>query len=235
MQEHQSFKYAPSPLVVRIFIWSMIAGFTLLWSQPAAAQTPDPTPLPTTQPATPPDAACKLCHADSTETMTLPSGDVIHAGIDLGVLDASVHGAMRRRPGLLHRLSRAAPALSIPARSQSSPGSGAVSCGRGPELRAVSRHSRSAQSGPSSGRGTAAPAQLRRLSRRPRYGAGGGNAGRPGGDCVSSVIRNLRTLSLRMCTPRWWRILAPDQTCETCHASDAAKRRRASARRVTAC
>ena len=86
------------PRFLSVFIWITLAGVVLLWSQPAAAQTTDPTPLPTTQPATPPDAACKLCHADSTETMTLPSGDVIHAGIDLGVLDASVHGASAAAP-----------------------------------------------------------------------------------------------------------------------------------------
>lgn len=86
------------PRLLWVFIWITLAGVALLWSQPAAAQTAEPTPAPTVPPATPPDAACKLCHADSTETMTLPSGDVIHAGIDLGVLDASVHGSSAAAP-----------------------------------------------------------------------------------------------------------------------------------------
>ena len=70
-------------------IWLALAA-GVLWSQPAAAQT--------TTPITPPDSACKLCHADSTETMTLPSGDILHAGIDLSVLDASVHGGSAAAP-----------------------------------------------------------------------------------------------------------------------------------------
>jgi hypothetical protein len=39
-----------------------------------------------------PDQACRLCHGDSTATKTLPSGEVLQAGIDLAVLDNSVHG-----------------------------------------------------------------------------------------------------------------------------------------------
>lgn len=58
-------------------------GLAVFGSRPAAAQTLQPTP---------PDAACRLCHADSTQSMALPSGEVIHAGIDLDVLDQSVHG-----------------------------------------------------------------------------------------------------------------------------------------------
>ena len=58
-------------------------GFALVLSTPAAAQEPQPPR---------PDTACRLCHVDSTATMELPSGDVLHAGIDLTVLDESVHG-----------------------------------------------------------------------------------------------------------------------------------------------
>ena len=82
--------------------WFAVMSATLLYSQPAAAQMAPPAvqPIvhPTVQPVTSPDAACKLCHAASTETMTLPSGDVIHAGIELSIIAASVHGANAAAP-----------------------------------------------------------------------------------------------------------------------------------------
>ncbi|MCX6041697.1 MAG: cytochrome c3 family protein [Caldilinea sp.] len=60
-----------------------------LWgSQPAAAQSQQP----------PPDAACRLCHTDSTGTMTLPSGEVLHAQVDPAVLEQSVHGLENAEP-----------------------------------------------------------------------------------------------------------------------------------------
>lgn len=61
----------------------------VLWWRPAAAQS---------QPPIPPDAACRLCHADSTATMSLPSGEVIHAGVDLNILTQSVHGSSATAP-----------------------------------------------------------------------------------------------------------------------------------------
>ncbi|HQY91020.1 cytochrome c3 family protein [Caldilinea sp.] len=73
-------------------IWCAVIGGVLLWSRPAMAQTVPPLPQP------PPDAACKLCHRDSTATVTLPSGDIIHAGIDPAVLDQSVHGVGAAAP-----------------------------------------------------------------------------------------------------------------------------------------
>ncbi len=48
--------------------------------------------LPRSGQAGAPDQACRLCHADSTATMTLPSGEILQAGLDLSVLDNSVHG-----------------------------------------------------------------------------------------------------------------------------------------------
>ena len=44
------------------------------------------------QDVTPPDAACRLCHGDKEETITLPSGESLNLGIDLTVLAQSVHG-----------------------------------------------------------------------------------------------------------------------------------------------
>lgn len=43
-------------------------------------------------PRTRPDSACRMCHANSTRSLTLPSGEVINAGIDLAVLEDSMHG-----------------------------------------------------------------------------------------------------------------------------------------------
>lgn len=77
-----------SRLVATAFVCTAI-GVAILFSAPAAAQTPQPTR---------PDTACRLCHADSTTTMTLPSGDVLRAGVDLGVLEQSVHGAGAAAP-----------------------------------------------------------------------------------------------------------------------------------------
>ena len=61
-----------------------VAGLALLlWcDKPAYAQS---EPLP-------PDTACKLCHGNTTETSTLPSGEVLTLTVDLPALDASVHG-----------------------------------------------------------------------------------------------------------------------------------------------
>ena len=57
--------------------------FVLAWPGVAQAQADPP----------PPDSACKLCHADNTNTMTLPSGETLPLGIDLETLSQSVHGA----------------------------------------------------------------------------------------------------------------------------------------------
>jgi predicted CXXCH cytochrome family protein len=48
----------------------------------ASAQT-------TTQP---PDSACKLCHVGMEQEITFPSGETLEVGVDLSVLDESVHG-----------------------------------------------------------------------------------------------------------------------------------------------
>lgn len=64
----------------------LIAGAVLVWScltaTPAQAQE-----------AAPPDTACKLCHVDNEDEITLPSGETIQLGIDLAPLSESVHGA----------------------------------------------------------------------------------------------------------------------------------------------
>lgn len=69
-----------------------MVSIVLLWSQPAAAQPAPPTTATAASPATAPDTACRLCHTNSSETITLPSGDVLHVGVDLRLLNASVHG-----------------------------------------------------------------------------------------------------------------------------------------------
>lgn len=75
-----------------IALWCVGLGAALLWSRPALAQTLPAAPTPA------PDVACRLCHANSTATMTLPSGEVIHAGVDLSVLSQSVHGSSATAP-----------------------------------------------------------------------------------------------------------------------------------------
>ena len=40
-----------------------------------------------------PDAACRLCHVGSEETLVLPSGEEVPVGIDPAQLDSSVHGS----------------------------------------------------------------------------------------------------------------------------------------------
>ncbi len=45
-----------------------------------------------------PDSACILCHEDSDAALDLPSGETIHAGIDLSVLAGSVHGVGALEP-----------------------------------------------------------------------------------------------------------------------------------------
>ncbi len=65
-------------------------------SAPVSEQTPQAvTPqdaLPAQMPGAATDSACKLCHADLTGTLALPSGDELTLGVDLSALDASVHG-----------------------------------------------------------------------------------------------------------------------------------------------
>lgn len=75
-------------IVVVASCWAAVS-LAALTSQPLYAQTPSPAA---------PDAACRLCHSDSTETMTLPSGDVLQAGVDLATLDQSVHGSEAAAP-----------------------------------------------------------------------------------------------------------------------------------------
>lgn len=43
--------------------------------------------------STSPDSACKLCHVDKNEQLTLPSGEQIDLGLDLSILTKSVHGS----------------------------------------------------------------------------------------------------------------------------------------------
>ncbi len=57
----------------------------------SAVQQPALT-VPASGQAGAPDQACRLCHSDSTATVELPSGEVLQAGIDMSVLDNSVHG-----------------------------------------------------------------------------------------------------------------------------------------------
>ena len=70
----------------KVFLISLALGASvllfLLWgATPARAQEARP------------DSACRLCHIGSEATVTLPSGEVLRAGIDPAVLDQSVHGA----------------------------------------------------------------------------------------------------------------------------------------------
>ena len=76
----------------RILLYAICGGaisLALFISRPAAAQTLQPVP---------PDAACKLCHVGSTETITLTSGETLNIGIDPVQLDSSVHGVHAAAP-----------------------------------------------------------------------------------------------------------------------------------------
>lgn len=77
------------PRVLGAAVLFAAVGAAVLWFRPAAAQALQPTP---------PDTACRLCHTDSTETLTLPSGETLHAGLDLDVLAQSVHGDSASAP-----------------------------------------------------------------------------------------------------------------------------------------
>lgn len=46
----------------------------------------------------PPDSSCRLCHVDSQEVVTLPSGESFPVTVDLPVLESSAHGAAAGEP-----------------------------------------------------------------------------------------------------------------------------------------
>ena len=62
-------------------------------SAPAQSTLPQFTGVPAGGQISAPDQACRLCHGDSTDTKTLPSGELLQVGIDLAVLENSVHGS----------------------------------------------------------------------------------------------------------------------------------------------
>jgi hypothetical protein len=65
-----------------------------------------------------PDAASRLCHADSAGTMTLPSGEFLHAQIDPTVLEAVRTWAGKREPVYCTDCHGPAPTLSISTRAE---------------------------------------------------------------------------------------------------------------------
>jgi hypothetical protein len=181
----------------------------LLWSQTARAQD-------LTQPA--PDAACKLCHVDNEEVYTLPSGETLDLGVDLAVLDASMHGVHaqapvyctdchsdRQRyqyphePNPAQDLVEFAPTLPRTVSSATSP----PRC----TIRAICRPRRRHRT-----------AQLRRLPRRPRGRGGGGLAADPVATC-QGCHQTFEDEALGDVHAEIVTNLGPDQTCETCHAS----------------
>lgn len=65
---------------------------------PRAAQAQAISPLPTPEVQT--DAACRSCHGEKTDVLTLPSGETLPLGVDLAALDASPHSSNHDDPSL---------------------------------------------------------------------------------------------------------------------------------------
>ena len=76
----------------RVALLIGIAVVAALWGggmvpRPATAQSVSPLPTPAGQV----DAACRGCHGEKTDLLTLPSGETLPLGVDLAALDASPH------------------------------------------------------------------------------------------------------------------------------------------------
>lgn len=66
--------------ILALLIAAVVAAVWVSWSPPVVAAVP------------PPDSACIMCHVGNEAEIVLPSGEVIPVGIDLTVLESSVHG-----------------------------------------------------------------------------------------------------------------------------------------------
>ncbi|MCB0125188.1 MAG: hypothetical protein KDE58_23200, partial [Caldilineaceae bacterium] len=73
----------------------LLGGATTLYAQ---TESQPPTVHYNQEPGVPPDTACKLCHGDKDETLALPSGETLDLGVDLTVLQDSVHGQHSATP-----------------------------------------------------------------------------------------------------------------------------------------
>ncbi len=75
--------------MVLIFVPSLVLGMAmwLFWAPPVVAAA-----------ISPPDAACKLCHGEMKQEMTLPSGETLQLGVTLDMLQQSVHGVHAASP-----------------------------------------------------------------------------------------------------------------------------------------
>ena len=75
--------------VVLYFILVGAAMGIFAESPSVSAQTIPPLPTP----ATLVDTACRGCHGEKTDVLTLPSGETLPLGVDLAALDASPHSS----------------------------------------------------------------------------------------------------------------------------------------------
>jgi len=73
----------------------LLGGVTNLYAQ---TESQPPTVHYNQEPGVPPDTACRLCHGDKDETLALPSGETLDLGVDLTVLQDSVHGQHSATP-----------------------------------------------------------------------------------------------------------------------------------------
>ena len=75
------------PLWIALCAFSVAAA--ILWSTPVQAQA---------EPAPAPDSACRLCHGDTEDSITLPSGETLPLSVEMETLDTSVHGIHAAQP-----------------------------------------------------------------------------------------------------------------------------------------
>ena len=64
------------------------AGLLFWWHLPVSAEVPQQAG----------DEACRLCHSDTNEVVTLPTGDEVPVQVDMAVLAQSAHGNMAESP-----------------------------------------------------------------------------------------------------------------------------------------
>jgi len=83
---------------VRLLMGSAIGAVAVLSiaAAPRSASAQPVSPLPT--PVVQADAACRGCHGDKVDLLTLPSGETLPLGVDLAALDASPHSSRHATP-----------------------------------------------------------------------------------------------------------------------------------------